>query len=80
METFGWLSSALLAACAIPAAREAFRIKRVQVSKEFLRMWLLGEILGIPYACWLGSWPLLINYSVNLACILVLIKYNQKVE
>jgi hypothetical protein len=77
MESIGWLSSSLLALCAIPQAISALKNKVCYLDKFFLWIWFSGEIFGVAYVSYLVNWPLIFNYSLNTACIVVMLKYRK---
>lgn len=77
MELIGWIGSILLALCAIPLAWECFKQKHANgISNMFITMWMLGEILTFAYVLPKQDYPLLLNYSLNIACLLVVIRYK----
>lgn len=75
-EAVGWLSGILLAACAVPAAFAAWRKGRDEMDGTFLACWTVGEALGLYYVTHLGSWPLILNYGMNLMCLMVIYYYR----
>lgn len=73
-ERVGWLGSVLFALCAVPQAWKCLVTGSADdFSWAFLVMWLLGEILCLFYIWPKRLWPLVLNYSANLACLLVII-------
>lgn len=78
MDLIALAGSLLLALCAIPAAIEAYRDKKCYYSWPFLWMWTVGEILSCIYLVSIQDWILLINYTANIACCLVLLYYNKR--
>ena len=77
MELIGWLGSGLLALCAIPLAWECFKQRHANgISNTFIAMWMLGEILTFAYVLPKQDYPLLLNYSLNIVCLLVVIRYK----
>jgi uncharacterized protein with PQ loop repeat len=77
----GWIGATLLAFCGLPEMIRTLRTKRCHLSWGFLGMWGFGEVFTlIPViADELGAF-LVMNYSVNLAIILVLVYYKCKEE
>lgn len=79
MELIGWLGSILLAACGMPLAWQSFKQKHSNgISNTFLAMWLVGELLTFAYILPKQDYPLLFNYSLNIICIVVVIRYKFK--
>lgn len=77
MELLGWISAISLSLCGIPQAWRAYKTKTVEgLSDWFIISWSLGEILGVIYVISIGSWPLIVNYFVNLIACIVLVKYR----
>lgn len=77
MEIIGWIGGILLAACAIPLAWESYRQKHSRgISNLFLALWLIGEILMFIYVLPKQDMPLLFNYGLNIACLVVVIRYK----
>lgn len=77
MIVVGFLASALLALCALPAVWSALAHRQCAYDPWFLRLWTAGEVLGLVYVVWLGDLPLIANYGLNLLCCLVLLRYNK---
>lgn len=76
METLGWISAILLAACGLPQCIKSFREKSsLGVSVMFIWMWFLGEILGLAYVLYKGDMPLILNYSFNTIFTSVILYY-----
>jgi uncharacterized protein with PQ loop repeat len=70
----GWIGSICLAICAIPQACKSYKEKSSKgIDPWFLGLWGVGEACLIVYN-W-GDIPLMVNYSVNLVCILVIARY-----
>ena len=79
MEIVGWIGSILLALCAVPLAWESYRQKHSNgISNLFLTMWLVGELLTAAYVLPKKDYPLLFNYGLNIACLIVVIRYKFK--
>lgn len=79
MELIGWAGSILLALCGMPLAWQSYRQKHSNgISNVFLAMWLAGELLTFAYVFPKQDYPLLFNYSLNIACIVIVIRYKFK--
>ncbi len=77
MEIVGWIGSFLFAACGLPQAVTCWRTGHAQgLAWGFLLMWLLGEVLTLIYILPKLDWPLIFNYSVNLAFLAVMLRYK----
>lgn len=76
MALLGWISSLCLALCAYPQARRCYYQGHARgIDHWFLFLWTMGEITGLIYVSYLGSWPLIVNYSLNLTFLLVIFKF-----
>lgn len=75
-EICGWLGCILLAVCGAPEAYAAIKNKRTGLTAGLLIMWFVGEVLAMLYCYSLGSYPLLLNYGVNIAILLPVIWYK----
>ncbi len=79
MELIGWAGSILFAACGIPQAYESYNKGNSNgLTWAFLLMWLGGEVLTLIYIIPKLDWPLLFNYSCNLLCLLLILRYKIK--
>lgn len=79
MEVIGWIGSILLALCAVPLAWQSFKQKHsIGISNTFLTMWLVGELLTATYVLPKQDYPLLFNYGLNIACLIIVIRYKFK--
>jgi len=79
MEIIGWIGSILLALCAVPLAWESYKQKHSKgISNLFLTMWLVGELLTAAYVLPKQDYPLLFNYGLNIACLVVVVRYKFK--
>ena len=79
MEIIGWIGSILFAICAVPQAIQSYKQKHSNgISKLFLALWFFGEVFTTVYILPKQDYPLLFNYSVNFACILVIGWYRFK--
>jgi len=77
METIGWIGSILLAFCGLPEAIVSIKQGRCNVSWGFLLMWYLGEIFTLAYIVSdVFSYPLILNYGLNLTFISTMIYYK----
>lgn len=77
MEIIGWTMALCFATCGIPLAWNAVRKGNAEgVSRAFLWLWVSGLILGVFYATFLKSWPLLGNYSANIVQAAIVLKYS----
>lgn len=80
IEAIGWIGGILFALCAIPQAYECHKVKGSTLNKPFLLMWFFGEILTIAYVLLIETdktkLPLLLNYVVNILCLLVIMRYT----
>jgi uncharacterized protein with PQ loop repeat len=72
----GWCGAVLLAFCGLPQAIKTWRSGSFKDgSWLFLAMWGVGEVLTLVYV--LGQnmssgqmqWPLLLNYTMNMAIV-----------
>jgi hypothetical protein len=75
----GWTSSALLAACGIPLAYDAYNKGEANgVPAPFLWMWYVGEWLALFYVLLQHGLdgPLLANYGFNILLISVVLRYK----
>lgn len=77
MEMIGWIGSFLFAACGLPQAWECWKNGHARgLAWGFLGMWLGGEILTLIYILPKLDWPLVFNYTVNLAFLGVMLRYK----
>lgn len=77
METLGWIGSIMFAACGIPQAWQCWRVGHAQgLAWGFLLLWLGGEILTLVYILPKLDWPLIFNYGVNLALLLIILGFK----
>ena len=79
IELLGWIGGICLAVCALPQAIKSYRTKSSEgISGTFIALWIAGEIFTIGYILLTTmQWPLLINYSFNILCLLVIIFYRR---
>jgi uncharacterized protein with PQ loop repeat len=82
MEIIGWIGSMMLALCAVPQAIQSFRQKHSRgISSWMIGLWFAGEVLTAAYVLPKQDYPLLLNYAVNIGCLVVIgwYKYRPKV-
>lgn len=73
----GWLGSVLFAICGIPQAWQCYRQGHSDgLGWSFLLLWFFGEVFTVIYVLPKFDWPLLFNYGVNMACLLVILRYK----
>ena len=76
-ELIAWISAALLACCAIPQAWKCYKTKSARdLSWSFLLMWLAGEIGLFTYSLHMSLLALLMNYFLNIVCLIVMLFYK----
>lgn len=76
LELIGWGSGILLGICSVPLAWETLKNKRApNINTTFISLWLGGEVLGLIYTVSLSNLPLISNYLVNTAALLVVVYY-----
>ena len=77
LETIGWIGGFLLAACGVPQAFMSYRQGHSYgLSLWFLLMWLAGEIMVLTYVLPKMHWPLIFNYTANIALVLIILYYK----
>lgn len=76
IESCGWIGCIFLAICGIPEAKAAIQTKRTGLTGGLLFMWFFGELFAMIYVAGLGSWPLLLNYGLNITILLPVIWYK----
>lgn len=77
METIGWIGAILFAICGLPQAWQSIKDGHSRgLNWFFLLAWLGGEVLTIAYVWPKADWPLLFNYFMNLAFLLVMLKFK----
>jgi len=76
-EVISYIGSICLSLCALPLAISVVRTKSTKdIDGLFLTLWFVGEVcLLIPYY---EEIPLLVNYSFNIACLLIISYYKIK--
>ena len=77
IDSFGFIGGIMLSICSIPEAVKSYREKVCHIGWGMLLLWLGGEIGLLVYEVKTMALPRLINYFLNLLCILVLIYYKK---
>lgn len=77
IDLVGYIGSICFAICGIPPAVEAIRKGYCEYPKSFLWLWFIGEIATTIYVIAIAKYILLINYIVNLLCLMVLLWKNR---
>lgn len=75
IDAIGWLGALLLATCALPQTYKCCVDRNADgLSWGFIGMWLGGELLTLTYvAAATPSIILIVNYTVNIACLAVIV-------
>jgi uncharacterized protein with PQ loop repeat len=78
MEILGWIGGFCLAVCALPQAIKVFKEKNADgTSHAMLWLWMFGEVFTLIYVLFEKfSYPLLINYSLNIVFVAVIFYYK----
>jgi uncharacterized protein with PQ loop repeat len=77
LSSIGWLGSAMLSICGLPAAYQSWRDGHSDgLSWPFLALWTGGEVLTLIYVAPSFNWPLLANYSANLLFLGIMIYFK----
>jgi hypothetical protein len=77
LEIIGWLGSASLAICGVPLAWQTFKQKHARgINNWLIALWLFGEIATVIYIIPKQDYPLLFNYSLNIMCLAVVVRYK----
>lgn len=77
IESFGFIGGIMLSICSVPEAIKSYREKKCDIGWGMLLLWLGGEIGLLVYEVKTMALPRLINYFLNLLCILVLVFYKK---
>ena len=77
IESFGFVGGIMLSICSVPEALKSYREKKCDIGWGMLLLWLGGEIGLLVYEVKTMALPRLINYFLNLLCILVLVFYKK---
>ena len=80
LELLGWIGAIALGICALPQAWQSFRTKSSRdINSAFLYLWIVGEIATLIYICLTTvQIPLIVNYTFNLMCLLVILFYRRQ--
>lgn len=79
IEFSGWTGAFLLGVCGLPLVIASLKEPKVAKSTPllFLHAWLWGEVLLLLYTCvrlpLADTIPVLLNYGVNIVCILIVL-------
>jgi uncharacterized protein with PQ loop repeat len=78
IDIIGWIGAACFALCAIPQLITTLRLGHAEgVSGLFLALWFVGEVCMLYYVAVVSwDWILLANYIMNLACLVLIIRYK----
>ena len=80
IEAAGWIGNICLAVCGVPLAVRCLRTGTTSPQLDglglFLPLWVTGEFMTLAYVIALGDWPLLLNYSANVAALSIVIRYH----
>lgn len=77
MTAIGWLGSLCFAICGAPQALRSIRDGHSDgLSWGFLLLWFFGELFTLIYVLGHLDYPLLANYTCNLVCLSVVLKYK----
>jgi len=77
MTYIGWLGSVLFALCGLPQAIQSYKQKHSNgLTWMFLLMWFFGEVFTFAYVLPKMDYPLLANYVVNFAFLIVIIWFK----
>jgi len=73
-----WIGNIIFALSGIPQAVKCYQQGHGKgLSQALLWMWVVGEIIALFYAYMKDlPVPLLLNYSINLICLLVILRYK----
>jgi len=77
LEIVGWIGSFLFGICGLPLALQSIREGHSRgLNWPFIACWLGGEICTIAYVFPKEDLPLLTNYFVNVAFLLIVIRFK----
>lgn len=77
MDAIGWMGSMLFALCGLPQAIQSYKQKHSDgLTWMFLLMWFFGEVFTFAYVLPKMDYPLLANYVVNFAFLIVIMFYK----
>ena len=77
VESFGFVGGIMLSICSVPEAIKSYQEKRCDIGWGMLWLWFGGEIGLLVYESKTMALPRLINYFLNLLCIIVLLYYKK---
>lgn len=81
-EIIGWIGGAGFAVCAMPQVHKCYKQGHAHgISYLFLLLWTLGEVCTLVYVLLQDltlreQAPLLLNYIVNLICMIAIWRYR----
>jgi uncharacterized protein with PQ loop repeat len=76
-ELLGWIGGTMLATCVIPQVIQCIRDGHSDgLNSIMLWMWGLGEVFMTLYVLPTGKLPLIANYFVNFALLMVIVWYK----
>lgn len=76
-ELVGWVGGLMLAVCAIPQAFLSYKQGHSNgLAIGMLVAWLLGEVFTLVYVAPKLDWPLIVNYSANIVCLVIICWYR----
>ena len=78
METVGYLGGILLGICATPEVVRTIKDNKCHLGWTFLLLWFFGEVFMEIYALGLWDFPLIFNYTFNLALVGIMLIYKIK--
>lgn len=73
MEFIGYVGGLCFAICAIPEVYASYKRGYSNMDPYFLGLWFTGEVLTLAYVWPTALWPLIMNYTVNLICLVYII-------
>lgn len=76
LQIIGWIGSICLALCPIPFAWQSYKEKKSTITKWGLILWMVGELCTAAYILPKKDYPLLLNYGLNIICLMVVVKYK----
>jgi uncharacterized protein with PQ loop repeat len=77
LDFIGWIGAVCFGLCGLPQCWFCFKRRSAEgMSTTFLALWTLGELCTLVYVCPEKQWPLVVNYSLNLACLSVIWRFK----
>lgn len=77
LEAIGWIGGFMLATCVVPQVLQCWRDGHSNgLNAIMLWMWGLGEVCMTIYVLPTGKIPLIANYVVNFALLMVIVYYK----